>query len=224
MSKIRDTHTDPEFPPIPVEDAVLVLHHMQNEFAHPDGQASENAYPSLVEEDRLKKIINFVGVCRDAGIPIIHHLETYRPGHPELRISRNGYVVSSARRINLNRGDVLVRGTWGAAVIDELKIDPDRDEFEFDNSKVDPFNCTEFEVLLTNLDRKVLILAGLMTDFGISVTARNASDRDYGVVVLSDCVDRSFGEYSEMTINTLLPYYGRVTTSDEIISEIQGSK
>jgi nicotinamidase-related amidase len=62
-----------------------------------------------------------------------------------------------------------------------------------------------------------------MTDFGISVTARTASDRDYGVVVLSDCIDRSFGEYSEMTVNTMLPYYGRVTTSKEITAEIQGA-
>jgi nicotinamidase-related amidase len=52
------------------------------------------------------------------------------------------------------------------------------------------------------------------------MTAREANDRDYGVCVLSDCIDRFLGEHSETTVTELLPIYGRVATADTIIDEL----
>jgi nicotinamidase-related amidase len=137
-----------------------------------------------------------------------------------LRERRNGYCIGSARHLGLDTGDMAVRGTWGAEVIDSLAPIPGKDEYVLHNSKVDPFTCTEFEVLLRNLGRHVLLLAGLALNLGIEMTARGGNEREYGVCVLSDCVDRTFGEYSEMTLTTLLPLYGRVATADDIIAEL----
>jgi hypothetical protein len=46
---------------------------------------------------------------------------------------------------------------WGAATLDELKPEPGRPEFEIDNAKVDPFTCSEFQTLLRNLNRNVIV-------------------------------------------------------------------
>jgi nicotinamidase-related amidase len=51
------------------------------------------------------------------------------------------------------------------------------------------------------------------------MTARSANERDYGVVILSDCTDRMLGDYSEQTMRLLLPYFGRVMTSTELADE-----
>ncbi|CAB4945694.1 unannotated protein [freshwater metagenome] len=209
-----------KFPPLPVDDTVLVLTHMQNEFAHPDGKGAGIAYPSLLAAGVFERMQRVLAACRAAGIPVIFHNETYQPGHPELRERRNGYCIGSARYLGLDTGDMAVRGTWGAEVIDDLAPDPTRDEYVIHNSKVDPFTCTEFEVLLRNFGRHVLLLAGLATNLGIEMTARSGNEREYGICVLSDCVDRTFGDYSEATISTILPIYGRVATADEIIAEI----
>ena len=115
---------------------------------------------------------------------------------------------------------MAVRGQWGAQTLDEFKPQPGAAEYEVDNAKVDPFTCSEFSTLLTNLDRKIIVLAGLATNFDIEMSARSANERDYGVIVLSDCVDRMLGKYSEMTITELLPYFGRVMTSAVFISEL----
>ena len=62
-------------------------------------------------------------------------------------------------------------------------------EYTIDNAKVDPFTGSEFEILLRNLSRHVLILAGLATNFGIEMTARSANERDYGVPTLvANCI------------------------------------
>jgi len=38
--------------------------------------------------------------------------------------------------------------------------------------------------------------------------------------VLSDCTDRMLGEYSQMTLDVLLPYYGRVMDSPTLLAEM----
>lgn len=209
-----------DFPIIPANDTVLILTHMQNEFAHPDGKGAEIVYKFLKESGSLDRMKKLLEACRRVNIPVIYHNETFRPGHPELRETRNGYCRGTGRVLGLARDSMAVRGTWGAEVIDDLAPDPNRDEFVVHNAKVDPFTCSEFETLLTNLNRKVLLVAGLACNFGIEMTARSGNERDYGICVVSDCVDRFLGQYSEMTLTELLPIYGRVATSDEIIGEL----
>ena len=211
---------DFEFPPVPLNDSVLVLTHLQNEFWHPDGNAYQFTKNNLPTDDVLERIAGVVETARRLKIPIIFHNETFRPGHPELRMRRGGYVRGSSRLLRFPEENLAVRGEWGAETLDALKPVSGLDEFEIDNSKVDPFTCSEFEVLLRNLDRHIIILAGLATNLGIEMTARSANERDYGVVILSDCTDRMLGAYSEQTMTELLPYFGRVMDSETLRSEL----
>lgn len=208
------------FPPLPADDTVLVLTHMQNEFAHPSGKGASIAYPTLKAAGVLDRLVRVLAACREVGIPVLYHNETYQLGHPELRERRKGYCIGSARHLGLDTHNMAVRGTWGAEVIDSLAPIPGRDEYVVHNSKVDPFTCTEFEVLLRNLGRHTLLLAGLALNLGIEMTARSGNEREYGICVLSDCVDRTFGDYSDLTLTTLLPLYGRVARAEEIIAEL----
>lgn len=209
-----------EFERVPRNDVILILTHLQNEFWHPDGRGYTFTQDNLPYSDSKERILKVVDVCRSENIPIIYHNETFRPGHPELRIRRGGYVRGSGRVLQLPEQNMAVRETWGAETIDDLKPRPGFPEYVIDNARVDPFTCSEFEPLLRNLQRHIVVLVGLATNFGIEMTARSANERDYGVVVLSDCVDRMLGEYSEKTLTELLPYYGRVMTSNEFIKEL----
>lgn len=209
------------FPPVPVDDIVLVLTHLQNDFWHPEGRGYAFTRDTLPFPDTLDRILAVVAACRANKVPIIIHNETFRQGHPELALRRNGYVRGSGRVLRLPEENMAVRGQWGAATLEALKPRAGFPEYEVDNAKVDPFTGSEFEPLLRNLQRHVLVLAGLATNFGIEMTARSANERDYGVVVLSDCTDRMLGEYSEMTIQQLLPYFGRVMASADFIRELQ---
>lgn len=193
--------------------------HLQNEFWHPDGQGYDFTRNVLLYPDTKNRILNLVEDCRSKSVPIIFHNETFRTGHPELRVKRGGYVRGSGRVLQLPENNMAVRGQWGAGTLEEFTRGAGSMEYTIDNAKVDPFTGSKFEFLLRNLSRHVLILAGLATNFGIEMTARSANERDYGVVVLSDCTDRMLGEYSELTLSILLPYYGRVMTSETLRAE-----
>ncbi|MSQ67290.1 MAG: cysteine hydrolase [Gammaproteobacteria bacterium] len=208
------------FPPVPVNDIVLVITHLQNDFWDPAGAGYAFTRDTLPFPDTQARIGAVISACRVHGVPIIYHNETFRPGHPELAERRGGYLRGSGRVLGLPEHNMAVRGTWGAATLEAFKPRPGAPEFEIDNAKVDPFTGSEFETLLRNLNRHILVLAGLATNFGIEMTARSASEREYGVVVLSDCTDRLLGEYSEATLRVLLPYFGRVMESATFIQEI----
>lgn len=209
-----------DFVTVPTNDVVLVLTHLQNEFWHPDGRGYLFTRDHLPFPDTKQRILRVVEGCRTHGVPVICHNETFRPGHPELQIRRGGYVRGSGRVLRLPEENMAVRGEWGSQTLDELKPRAGQPEYEIDNARVDPFTCSEFEALLRNLQRHIVVLVGLATNFGIEMTARSANERDYGVIVLSDCVDRMLGKYSELTITELLPYYGRVMTSEEFLTEL----
>lgn len=210
-----------DFVNVPGDDIVLVLTHLQNEFWHPDGRGYAFTRDNLPHPDTKERILRVVAACRERGVPIICHNETFREGHPELKIRRGGYVRGSGRVLRLPEENMAVRGQWGSETLADLKPRKGFPEFEIDNARVDPFTCSEFEALLKNFERHIVVLMGLATNFGIEMTARSANERDYGVIVLSDCVDRMLGEYSELTITELLPYYGRVMTSNEFIDELK---
>ncbi|KKC25441.1 cysteine hydrolase family protein [Sphingomonas sp. SRS2] len=209
-----------DYPPLPVDDCVLVLTHMQNDFWHPEGAFYELTRSNLPVPNVLERIKNLIATCRSKGVPLIYHNESFRPGHPELRMRRDGYARGPSKSMGADKLNLAVRGTWGAGVLQELEPDLTRDEFVLENCKVDPFTSTEFEPLLRNLDRNIIILVGLAVNLGIEMTARTASEKDYGVCVLSDCTDRMFGAYSEATMTTILPHFARVTTSDVAVREL----
>lgn len=213
---------DSPFPPVPGDDIVLVLTHLQNDFWHPEGRGYAFTRDTLPFPDTKERIGRVLEACRAAGVPVIYHNETFRPGHPELRVRRGGYVRGSGRVLRVPEENMAVRGEWGSRTLDEFRPREGAPEYEIDNAKVDPFTCSEFATLLTNLERHVVVLVGLATNFGIEMTARSANERDYGVIVLSDCVDRMLGEYSERTLTELLPYFGRVMTSSEFLAELGG--
>jgi nicotinamidase-related amidase len=212
------------FPPIPVDDCVLVLTHLQNDFWHRNGAFYALTESTLPYTDTLQRILNVAQACRGADIPLIFHNESWRPGHPEIRQRRRGYALGSAKSLGAQEGNIAVRGSWGADILEQLRPIAGRDEYVIENSKVDPFTCSEFEVLLRNLNRNVLILVGLAVNFGIEMTVRTASEKDYGACVLSDCTDRLFGAYTEATINVLLPHYARVMTSGTFLQELDAGR
>ncbi len=219
MAKDMWSNTGQKFPPLDVSDCVLFIDHLQNDWASPQGKGSDIVYKYLQKYNVIPNIQRVVAACRKAGVPIIYHNETWRPGYPELSVSRNGYVIGSARYFGVQDLGVCIQGTWGAQIIDEVKPEPG--DFIIDNPKVDPFTCTDFEAILRNLGRNVIIECGLATHLGVEMLARNASERDYGVVVLYDCTDRSLDDFSEAVFKNIFPMYGRVATSDEIIAELQ---
>lgn len=75
-------------------------------------------------------------------------------------------------------------GSRAAQVIAELQ--PLADELVLPKSSSSPFSSTTLDYLLRNIGIRTLVVAGLLTDQCIDHTVKDAADRGYRVVCLTD--------------------------------------
>ena len=81
---------------------------------------------------------------------------------------------------------MYVKGTHGAAILEELR--PRADEHEIIKKRYSMFFRTDLDGLLHRLDPSMLVLAGVNTHACIRMAAIDAYQRDYRTVIVRECV------------------------------------
>jgi nicotinamidase-related amidase len=84
----------------------------------------------------------------------------------------------------IGKGEVLVKGTLGAAVMPELSPKPG--EAVLERNRYSAFFNSELDAMLREKGIETLIIGGYSTNFCCDSTARDANFRDYRVIVLED--------------------------------------
>ena len=90
-------------------------------------------------------------------------------------------------------GRMLVRGEHGHDIIEELYPLPG--EPVIDKPGKGSFYATDFEAQLQARGIRSLIVTGVTTEVCVHTTVREANDRGYNCLVLSDCVGSYFPEF-----------------------------
>jgi ureidoacrylate peracid hydrolase len=163
----------------PSELAALLVIDMQNGFLHPDGSIPRNDKPMLEVERVVAETVDRGAAARDAGLPVIYTAHVFRPDYVD---------VPSRMRVRdmFNQDDeTLVKGSWDAAIADELKpleMDP-----VVEKNRYDAFLYTELELILRALGVGRLLVCGVATNVCVESTVRSAEQRDFEVTVASDC-------------------------------------
>ena len=76
------------------------------------------------------------------------------------------------------------------------------------------FAGTELDRFLRLHDVSTVVIAGIITNFAAEGTARDASDRGYRVVVLTDCCESISDEMHAFAVTQILPIVGEVGAAD----------
>jgi nicotinamidase-related amidase len=183
--------------PLPPGQVALVVIDMQRDFLLPGGfgETLGNDVDQLaVVIPPLQKVL---AACRGAGMMIIHTREGHRPdlsdlppaklhrGKPSLRIGDPGRY-----------GRILVRGEYGHDIIDELAPLPG--ETVIDKPGKGSFYGTDLQAILTEAGITHLIVTGVTTEVCVHTTVREANDRGFEALVLSDCVGSYFPEFQRI--------------------------
>ncbi len=164
----------------------------QQDFLRPDSPIKASG------ADRAKPALHrLVNGCRHQGVPILHAVRLYRP---------DGSNVDACRRQAVEEGlRVLMPGSFGAELLDELKPDPairlnpgpllkgrfqdlGPREWAFYRPRWGAFHATDLESHLRDLGVTTLIICGLSFTTGVRATVFEASARDFRVVVVPDAL------------------------------------
>jgi nicotinamidase-related amidase len=177
----------------------LVIIDMQRDFVMPGGfgEALGNDVKQLQVTIAPTRAI--LDAARRAKMLVIHTREGHRPDLsdcPPSKLARG----KGAKRIGDPgpMGRILIRGEVGHDIVPELY--PIAGEVVIDKPGKGAFFATDLELILRDRGIKTLLVCGVTTEVCVNTTVREANDRGYECVVLSDCVGSYFPEFQKAAL------------------------
>jgi len=180
----------------------LLIIDMQRDFMEPGGfgETLGNDVSQLARA--VKPIAAVLEAARDIGLLVVHTREGHLPdlsdapaakiarGAPSLRIGDPGPM-----------GRILIRGEAGHDIIPALY--PLDSEIVLDKPGKGAFYATELDDVLRKYGIENLLVCGVTTEVCVNTTVREANDRGYRCVVLSDGCASYFAEFHEIGLKMI---------------------
>jgi nicotinamidase-related amidase len=193
---------EPEPIPLDWSRTALVIIDMQRDFMEPGGFGETLGNDVSRLATAVKPIASLLAVAREKEMLVVHTREGHLPdlsdappakverGAPSLRIGDPGPM-----------GRILIRGEPGHDIIPDLYPLPG--EVVIDKPGKGAFYATELGDTLQRFGIENLLVCGVTTEVCVNTTVREANDRGYRCVVISDACASYFPEFHDMGLKMI---------------------
>ena len=210
---------------IDLGQTAVVIIDMQRDFLEPGGFGAALGNDITQLESCIEPCRKLLAAARAAGLLIVHTREGHLPdlsdappakverGSPELRIGAPGPM-----------GRILIRGEPGHDIIPDLY--PLAGEIVIDKPGKGAFYSTPLGDILKEKGISNLLVAGVTTEVCVNTTIREANDRGYRCIAVSDCCGSYFPEFHQMGLAMIKAQggiFGWVSNSDHVIGAIKSA-
>ena len=216
-------HAEPESVSLDLTRTALIIIDMQRDFLEPGGFGETLGNDVSLLGAAVGPCKAVLDAARAAGMLVIHTREGHRPdlsdapkakierGHPSVRIGAPGPM-----------GRILIRGEAGHDIIPELY--PMAGEPVIDKPGKGAFYQTDLDLMLRNRGIDTLFVCGVTTEVCVNTTIREANDRGYRCIALSDCCASYFPEFHEMGLKMVKAQggiFGSVASSRALLAGME---
>lgn len=168
----------------------------------------------------IDPIIKLTTASRVKGRKVIYVVHQYSTdfreiGDPDSVLWVRSGTVAAYREHPEWREKLLIRGTWGADIVDDLK--PEEGDIVVEKSRYSAFWGTNLDVILRTVNTRYLAIVGVMTNVCVEATLRDAFYYGYFPILISDAVAASSPDMQNATITNVIRGYGWVTTSQNLV-------
>ena len=195
----------------PATTAVVLIEY-QNEFTT-DGGALHGAVAEVMDKtNMLDNTRQLVEAARAAGVTIMHAPITFAAGYNEL--SKHPYGILKG----VVDGSAFVKGSWGAAFVDELA--PQQGDIVVEGKRgLDTFASTNLDFILRGKGITTIILGGFLTNCCVESTMRTGYENGYQVITLTDCTAATSVAEHENAISYDYPMFSKPMSAADVIAE-----
>jgi biuret amidohydrolase len=199
----------------------LVIIDMQRDFVLPGGFGEALGNDTSLLLAAVAPTAKVLQKARAAGMLVIHTREGHRPDLtdcPPAKLNRGGKVFIGSQG---PMGRILVRGETGHDIIEELY--PIAGEPVIDKPGKGSFHATDLHQILMDRGIRTLVVCGVTLEVCVHTTVREANDRGYECVVLSDCVASYFPEFQRVGLEMIKAQggiFGWVSDADGFVAAL----
>jgi nicotinamidase-related amidase len=203
----------------------IVIVDMQNDFCHPDGWLGHLGVDVAPARAPIARLQRLLPALRGDDVPVIWVNWGNRPDLLNLSpallhvYKPSGAGVGLGDRLPGSGAKVLERGSWSAAIVDELAADPG--DIQVAKYRMSGFQDTELDSILRNLGVTTLMFAGVNADQCVMCTLQDANFRGYDCLLLEDCAATTSPDYClAATIYNVRQCFGFVVRSEAIMAQL----
>ena len=204
-----------------VATSALVFIDFQRDFVLPGGFGEQLGNDTSLLLEAIEPAQRVLETAREAGMFVVHTREGHRPDLsdcPPAKLTRGGQTFIGTEG---PMGRILIRGEKGHDIVEQVYPIPG--EPVIDKVGKGAFYQTDLHQILIDKGIKTLFVGGVTTEVCVHTTVREANDRGFECVVLSDCTASYFREFHRVGLEMIKAQgaiFGWVADSNQFIESV----